>query len=87
MIYNNYKILEIKGVNHSKYGNCLMAYANPVTRKEQTYEFNPTIDKRSFEFLLSSRFLDELQTIANTLDFWTPDENMSILSYIHSHGP
>jgi hypothetical protein len=60
-----------------------MAYANPVTRKEQTYEFNPTIDKRSFKFLLSSRFLDELQTIANTLDFWTPDENMYLKERIY----
>ena len=74
MIYHDYKIIEIKGINHSKYGNCLMVYANPITKKEQTFEFSSIVDTRTIKFLFPFKYLRELQRIANTLEYWSPSD-------------
>lgn len=78
MIYHNYKILEINGVDHTKYGKCLMVYANPITKKFSSFEFSSVVDKRTIKFLFPFKYLQELQRIANTLDYWSPCDNWYI---------
>lgn len=83
MIYHNYKILEINGVDHTKYGKCLMVYANPVTKKSLSFEFSSVVDKRTIKFLFPFKYLQELQRIANTLDYWSPCDSWYIKERIY----
>ena len=83
MIYHNYKILEIKGADHNKYGKCLMVYANPVTKKATSFEFSTIVDKRTIKFLFPFKYLQELQRIANTFDYWTPCEDWYVKNRIY----
>jgi len=83
MIYHNYKILEINGVDHTKYGKCLMVYANPITKKSLSFEFSSVVDKRTIKFLFPFKYLQELQRIANTLDYWSPCDSWYIKERIY----
>lgn len=85
MIYHNYKILEINGVDHTKYGKCLMAYANPITKKSSSFEFSSVVDKRTIKFLFPFKYLQELQRIANTLDYWSPSDCWYIKKRIYDN--
>lgn len=92
MIYHNYKILEINGVDHTKYGKCLMVYANPITKKSLSFEFSSVVDKRTIKFLFPFKYLQELQRIANTLDYWSPCDSWYIKERIYddrikTYGP
>lgn len=75
MVYQEFRILEIKGVYHSEYGKCIMVYANPIEKKENSIQFVTTIDKNTFKFLFQNKYLDELLQISKEKDFWTPDVN------------
>lgn len=85
MIYNNYKILEINGVDHTKYGKCLMVYANPIIRRSSSFEFSPVVDKRTIKFLFPFKYLQELQRIANTLDYWSPCDSWYIKERVYDN--
>ena len=85
MIYHNYKILEINGVDHTKYGKCLMVYANPITKKSSSFEFSSVVDKSTIKFLFPFKYLQELQRIANTLDYWSPSDCWYIKKRIYDN--
>ena len=85
MIYHNYKILEINGVDHTKYGKCLMVYANPIIRRSSSFEFSPVVDKRTIKFLFPFKYLQELQRIANTLDYWSPCDSWYIKERVYDN--
>lgn len=85
MIFHDYKIIEIKEINHSKYGKCLMVYANPITKKEQTFEFSSIVDSRTIKFLFPFKYLQELQRIANKLLYWSPSDNWYLKERIYDN--